>query len=432
VQEHEVVILGGGLTGLSAAHRLQQAGLDYCLVEAEERVGGLCRSAEVEGFTFDQTGHLLHFADPVTEEFVRDLVPEPLVEHERRAWIYTDGCYSRYPFQRNLFGLPEPVVKECVLEYVEADLAGGSSSQNDFGSWARARFGDGIAEHFLLPYNRKLWLTEPTGLTLDWMGRFVPDTSPVDIIRGAFSADTEEVGYNASFLYPQRSGIEVLPRSLAARLDKVRCGLKVVRVDAKERVVHTDSGSSYRYRHLVSTIPLPVLLSCVDSLPGTIRELASKLIHTSVLDVNLGLDVEELTDKHWIYVPDPDIPFYRIGFPCNFSSHLAPPGKQSVYAEISHRGAKELDEDELVNGVVSGMKGMGFAVRTSDVLAVNIVDMDYGYVVYDFDRSECLREIKQFLSANGMKSVGRFGSWAYLSMEDSIREGISAAEDLLR
>ena len=430
-QEFDVVILGGGLTGLSAAHRLEQAGRDCCLFEAGDRVGGLCRSVSVDGFTFDYTGHLLHFTDPTIEKFVRDVVSEPLLMHERRAWIHTDGHYSRYPFQRNLFGLPEPIIKECILEYVEAELGGASNSGNDFESWATATFGRGIANHFLLPYNRKLWLTEPRNLTLDWMGRFVPDTNGIDIIRGAFSHETEEVGYNASFIYPERGGIEVLPSSLAARLRNVRCGKEVVGIDARDNVIHFQDGSSCRYGHLVSTIPLPVFLSITDPLPNGVREAASKLTHVSVLDVNLGLDVGELTDKHWIYVPDPEIPFYRIGFPRNFSPHLTPAGKQSVYAEISHRGVTGEDEGALVSGVISGMNRMGFPVRMADVLAVNIIDIDHAYVVYDFHREECLKVIRRFLDSNRIRSAGRFGSWAYLSMEDSIRDGIAAAESLL-
>jgi len=431
-RRHVAVILGGGLTGLCAAQRLEREGFDYRLFEAEDRVGGLCRSEKVDGFTFDYTGHLLHFTDIRVEEFVRGLVPRNLVRHKRKAWIYTNGSYTRYPFQRNLFGLPDELVKECILEYVEAQLDTPRGAGRDFQSWVLRTFGSGIAEHFMIPYNRKLWLTEPDNLTLDWMGRFVPDTSPVDIIKGAFSSDPEEVGYNATFLYPETGGIEILPNSLAAGLSGVMCGSKAVGVDLRDRAVHFADGSSCRYTHLLSTIPLPCLLSCIDPLPGALQRLGERLSSVSVLDVNLGLDIDGLTEKHWIYVPDPAVPYYRLGFPSSFSSSLAPGGTTSVYAEISYRGVKRWEEEQIVRDVIGGMRGMGFSVSRSDVLAVNIIDMTHAYVVYDFDREECLKEIGRFLDANGIRSVGRFGSWSYLSMEESMREGFAAAESLLQ
>lgn len=427
MESHSVIVVGGGLTGLSAARILEREGFDYCLYEAEERVGGLCRSEVVDGFTFDYTGHLLHFTDPSVEQFVRDVLQQDLVQHERRAWIQTEGAYTRYPFQRNLFGLPQGIVKECVLEYVEATLGKPPGMDADFESWVAGNFGKGIARHFMLPYNRKLWLTEPGKLTCHWMGRFVPDTNPVGIIKGAFSSDTAPVGYNASFFYPSSGGIEILPNSLAAGLSRVNCGRRVERIEIADRTVHFRDGSSCQYESLVSTMPLPELISCINPIPDKVKELASRLKHVSVLDVNIGLDLDNLSEKHWVYVPDREIPFYRIGFPHNFSSSLVPKGKASVYAEISHRGSKRLREGEVVRDVVSGMRKMGFSLTESDILAVNMIDIKYAYVVYDFDREKSLDGIKLFLAKNGITSVGRFGSWAYLSMEDSIREGISAA-----
>jgi protoporphyrinogen oxidase len=427
----EIAVLGGGIAGLSAAYRLEQEGADYCLFEAEKRVGGLCRSERVNGFTFDYTGHLLHFTSPEIENLVREVSGGKLVRHERKAWIFSNGSYTAYPFQRNLYGLPDDVIRECILDYVEADLNRENTVKEDFASWAVSTFGRGISEHFMIPYNRKMWTVEPDTLTCDWMGRFVPGTNAVEVIEGAFSPSSEEIGYNAHFFYPQQGGIEIVPNSFASRLSRVKCSKKAVRTDLTKRLVHFDDGSSARFENLISTIPLPDLMTGMSPAPDPVREAAAKLAHTSLLDVNLGFKAGALTDKHWVYVPDPGIPFYRIGFPHNFSDTLVPRGKCSAYAEIPYRHSHTFDEDSLVKSVISGMRRMGLCVSGSDVDAVKIMDIKYAYVIYDFRRRGCLDTIKGYLGANGVNTAGRFGSWSYLSMEDSIREGLEAAEGFI-
>jgi len=419
------------VTGLSAAHRLEQEGVDYCLFESEERVGGLCRSEKVDGFTFDYTGHLLHFLDTETGEFVKGVVEEALLPHDRRAWVYSNGVYTRYPFQRNLHGLPESVIKECVLGYVEADINRGKEHKGDFHSWAVATFGEGIARHFMIPYNRKMWVTEPDMLTCNWMGRFVPDTNPVDVISGAFSPDTEEVGYNVQFFYPQKSGIEVVANSIASKVTNLMCGKKVVKINPETKRVDFEDGSSCSYKGLISTMPLPDLISCLAEAPASIKGSCARLIHTSVLDVNIGFNIANLTDKHWVYVPEPEIPFYRVGFPHNFSQSLVPRGKTSAYAEVSYRGNNPWKEETLVSLVLSGMKKMRLGVSESDVRVVKIMDIKYAYVVYDSNREKGLKAINEYLGANRIRTAGRFGAWSYLSMEDSIRDGIKAAESFI-
>ncbi len=432
LENTQAAIIGGGITGLSAAYLLEQEGYDYRLFEAAGRVGGLCRSERSGGYTFDYTGHLLHFTKPEIEHFVRGVLKDRLENHQRRAWIYSNGVFTRYPFQRNLYGLPRNVVKECLLDYVEAEASRPAKEGGDFASWAETNFGRGICKHFMIPYNRKLWQTDPGVLTSDWTRRFVPEADPVGVIRGAFSPATEEVGYNVEFSYPRKGGIETLPESLLAPLRRVACNRRVTAIDLEEKVVFFEDGGSCAYRRMISTMPLPELVSSLKPVPLAVRDAASSLAFTSVLDVNVGLNTQDLTDKHWVYVPDPGIPFYRIGFPHNFSLSLVPEGKSSAYAEISHVGNLKWEEGSLVRDVLSSMRRMGYAVSEREVEAVKIMELKYAYVVYDSKRSENLETIREFLESKGIASVGRFGSWSYLSMEDSIEEGLEAGRSLLQ
>ena len=118
-----IVIVGAGLAGLSAAYHLN--GVPYHIFEKEKEAGGLCRSYQRDGFTFDVTGHLLHFRQPHIKELVEGLLPGRLTRHARRSFIYSHQTYTEYPFQVNTHGLPPEVVRECLLGFI-ATLTGPS------------------------------------------------------------------------------------------------------------------------------------------------------------------------------------------------------------------------------------------------------------------------------------------------------------------
>ena len=161
----KVVILGGGLAGLSTALHLQKAGWhDYHILEKDSRIGGMTRSESVQGFTFDYTGHVLHFKDQANKELVLQLLGENIHFVQRNSWVFSKGVYTRYPFQTNTYGLPKEVIKDCVQGFIEAQylrandrdqiLAARAPSpepaEESFEEWIHTHFGRGIGKHFMI------------------------------------------------------------------------------------------------------------------------------------------------------------------------------------------------------------------------------------------------------------------------------------------
>ena len=330
--KHPTVVLGGGLAGLSTLWHLQQSGrTDSHLFEKESRVGGLTRSERLNGFTFDYTGHLLHFKNETVKQLVSQLLDGNLHTITRNSWIFSKGVYTRFPFQTNLYGLPPEVIKECILGFVKARGNDAACAMTDekqplsFAAWIDATLGPGIARHFMTPYNEKLWTVPLDELTCEWMGRFVPSTSLEQILDGALADQSRNAGYNATFSYPLRGGIEALPQAFAASLANIHTGCELARLDISNRQLHFKSGQTACFHQLVTTMPLPALLRAASDVPQPVREAAQKLRFTSVCNVNLGVD-RSISDKHWIYFPEAEYCFYRIGFSHNFSPNQAPPG----------------------------------------------------------------------------------------------------------
>ena len=197
----------------------------------------------------------------------------------------------------------------------------------------------------MVPFNEKLWQVSLEELTSDWVSWLVPKPELADVVNGALGIKDKAFGYNPSFLYPAQGGIEALPKSFLSGVREVACGSTLVEVDTERRravfaCAMPDGTRETRieeYETLVSTIPVPELVRRCTVLPDAVREAAEGLRWVSVYNVNLGVARDRLTDKHWIYFPEREYPFYRIGFPMNFSPSLGPAGCSSLYVEVSHR-----------------------------------------------------------------------------------------------
>jgi protoporphyrinogen oxidase len=440
-----IVILGGGLTGLSTAWHLKQAGYDiYQLFEKESRVGGLTRSESVDGFTFDYTGHLLHFKDENIKETVLGLLGENIGFIERNSWIFSKNVFTKYPFQTNTYGLPKEIVKECIIGFIEAkyeEKEKGSVNSNKFSDesqeektfedWIYESFGSGIAKHFMIPYNEKLWTVHPNEMTCDWMGRFVPQTSLDQLLDGALSDQAKKIGYNANFYYPLKGGIESLPKAFASSLSNLHINREAYKIDIKEKKITFKTGEEIRYDKLVSTLPLNILANSIHPLPNDIKNSISNLRYNSVFNINIGVD-RNLSDKHWVYFPEPEYSFYRVGFSSNFSPYMAPKGTSSLYIEISYSDhVKPLDKTRAVEKVKQDLIKSRILNETDQILAEKYFDIKCAYVIYDKNRSKIVNQIKNFLNQNEIYTIGRYGSWEYSGMEDAIIQGKNIAAEIV-
>ncbi|MBI4345486.1 MAG: FAD-dependent oxidoreductase [Elusimicrobia bacterium] len=430
----DVLILGGGLAGLSAAYHLARSGAKGTWLVAEKRQapGGLSGSVSQDGFVFDHTGHLLHLHDPYGKRLVLDLLGSNVHSLERRSWIFSNGVFTRYPFQANTWGLPERVVDDCVVGFLETvHRPRPAPPGRPFGEWCRRAFGAGISRHFMFPYNEKLWRRPLSGLTTEWQGRFVPKPKPEEVLYGALFEQKKFFGYNASFRYPLRGGSQALADALAARVPGLRLGCAARRVDLAARTAVVDGLGEVRYERLVSTLPLAELLDLAGPLPAKVRAARAKLRWVSVYNLNLGIARAGVSDKHWVYFPEKRFPFYRAGFSSNFSPHVAPRGTTSMYIEVSRRPGEKVDLARLERSILAGLRRCGI-LRSSDRLVARVwLTIPCAYVVYDFDRTPAVGLILAWLRQRGVESIGRYGEWKYSFMEETLLDGKRCAERLL-
>jgi protoporphyrinogen oxidase len=422
----KVVIIGGGLAGVSAAHHLLEH--DPILFERESSIGGLCRSFTQDGFTFDCTGHLIHLKNPYVKELVARLLPNAFNSHERLAAIYSKSTTTPYPFQANTYGLPPNVVKECVVGYVETLHAPVNGGPKNFHDWVIKTFGDGIAKHFMLPYNEKFWKQDLREITADWVSWSIPKPSLDEVVNGALGLTNKGMGYNPRFIYPRTGGIECLPQALAKPVKRVHVNETLQSIDPKRKCVRMASGREEPYDSLITTLPLPETFRLLKDVPDAHRNAASRLRAVGVFNINIGIDRPNVHDQHWIYYPEGEFIFSRVGFPMNFSKAVAPEGTSSMYIEITYPGGQKPNVEQAYKRSLADLERCGILRRGDRILTRLDLDIKTAYIVFDQHRQTHLQKLIDYLESQDIHTAGRYGRWDYFSMEDSILSGKAIAE----
>lgn len=429
----DVVIIGAGLAGLAAGVGAARRGLSCVVLERDAEPGGFARSFRSEGYTFDCSGHLLHLARPETRELVDSTSGlENWTELSRHSAIRMQDAWIPYPFQLHLAFAPDHVREECLAELPAAIPDWGQdAAELPFEAWIDGSLGAGIARWFMRPYNEKLSTARVGELTCEWLGRFVPRPSLEAIREGARSSSTEGGGYNATFLYPERGGIDLLWQGLAAQVPDLRTRTAAARIDPARRVVTTDAGDEIAYgRGLVLTTPLPAARELMAAQAPELDDL-TRLRANEVTVVNLGLHgiaagfPERL---QWIYLPEERFTAYRVGIYSRFLPAMSPPGRDSVYVEISH--APGAETGLLVDAAVADLLELGLIDSPAAVEVARPVTMPHAYVIHDAACSALRERAHAWLRERDVLCAGRYARWEYASMEDALWQGLEAVDAL--
>jgi protoporphyrinogen oxidase len=418
VQETRFLIIGGGITGLAFAGQLEQP--DYLICEAEAELGGYCRSVVRDGFVWDYSGHFFHFRKPEIEsELVGRIGAERVRRIQRDARIYYSGRLIDFPFQRNIDQLPHAEFVECLTDLFQRPQA----PPQNFQEMLYAKFGRGISEKFLVPYNEKLYATDLGRLDVDAMGRFFPHAEADEIVRGlgARSSRAERAAtYNATFTYPEGGASEYV-RALAHGLsaDRILLEERVLAIDLERKLARTNRRSIH-FEYLLSSVPFPLLLELCG-----IEFDAGVYSHNQVLVFNLGFDAKGASGIHWVYYPERDLSFYRVGYYDNIFGS----SRMSLYVEVGFPSQVRLDAGQIRAArarVLEDLRRVG-VIQEQQLVAEHHVVLDPAYVHITQASLASVAEHKALLALRGIFSAGRYGSWTYCSIEDNIIEARALA-----
>jgi protoporphyrinogen oxidase len=291
-------------------------------------------------------------------------------------------------------------------------------------------WGKGIAKHFAIPYNRKIWTVPLSEMETSWLGGRVPLPNLEEIIQGALEPSPTPMGPNARFGYPLKGGFQALMNGFLPHIKgKIELNADVAQVLPREHIVALRDGRRFHYDDLISTMPLPELIKAIgDEAPEEVRAAAKGLRHVSIRCVNIGID-RVATDRHWIYYPEDTI-FHRIFVQGNASPGCNPPGGFGFTCEISYSPHKPLpvDGDALIARAIEDCRKVGMIQDGDTILAAHQVDMPYAYVLYDHQRARNVETCKAWLKQFNITLVGRYSEWEYYNSDHALLAGKRGAD----
>jgi protoporphyrinogen oxidase len=443
MEESEFIILGAGPTGLGAASRLDEKKCDWQLLEKEKIFGGLAATLiDEKGFFWDKGGHV-QFSHYDTFDRYMELAlgKNGWLTHTRESWVWVRQRWVPYPFQNNLHRLDPEDRWETVKGLIEAN----ENSRNNpprplhFGEWMKATFGKGVTNIFMQPYNYKVWAFSPEEMDFAWVGERVSVPRLQDVMKSVCTGRDEIAwGPNAVFQFPLKGGTGAVWEAIGKMLpaNRISLGDPVEHIDVISRVARTRNGMSFRYKHLISTIPLNELIALAPGVADL--QIASRLLFSSTHVVGIGLNGQppsHLKTKCWMYFPEKNSPYYRVTVFSNYSPKNVPkPGKQwSLLTETSESFAKSVNRDNLAEQTIRALIEDGLLPDRSEVCSVVHYHLPMGYPTPFLGRDKVVDPVLRAFEAVDIYSRGRFGAWKYevANQDHSFAQGYECVERLI-
>lgn len=430
---NKVSILGSGMAGCGAAHRLHQAGMPTVMYDQHDHAGGHTASYSFPGgWLFDEGPHVSFTQDKRIQDLLAANIDGRYETLDTRVNNYWRGHWIKHPAQCNLHGLPVDLVQRVLLDFIEAQKLPEASVAN-YEEWLRASFGHTFAETFPMEYTVKYHTTTASNMNTEWIGPRLYRPKMEEVIRGALQPSSADVHYISHFRYPSHGGFAAYLEPFV-RKTELRLGHKLVRIDPKAKTLHFANGKTEPYESLVSSIPLPEIVPMIQGAPADVLAAASRLACTEVVIVSLGIDRADLVDAHWSYFYDRDVFFTRLSTPHLQSPHNVPPGCGSLQAECYYsRKYRPLDRtpEECIEPVIRDLLRTGVLRDSDKILFKHAMHIPYANVIFDLDSTPATKLVHGFLDDLGIAYCGRYGDWAYIWTDQAFVSGENAAQRTL-
>ncbi len=436
----KVAVLGAGLAGLSAAEQLVRRGHEVVVLEKEPSHGGLAATVKRDGFEYDLGPHRFHTSNNEILDFVKGLPGIDLLELNRVSRIRLLDRYFDYPlaFDNVLSTMPLHRGTGMMLSFFAEKIRGffAPREQESFEGWVLSRFGRGLYDLYLAPYNKKLWGIEPSQLSADWASQRITVPGLAGLIKETIAPSKETVRSLVSTFHYPRGGVGEICRGFASGITET--GGSILFSTEPTGIGKTENGwciytaqSHIMCDKVINTIPVNCYTKLLgDLLPEKVYQAASQLKFRALvfLTVLLDGDIEPL--DHWIYTSEDRYLFNRLSISKNFD----PDAPSQVVFEYSCQEGDDIwnmSKEELLRTTIPGAEHLGI-FAADKVLDSDISRRAHAYPIYDLHYAGNTATVLDALEdISGSVTCGRQGLFRYNNMDHSIEMGKFAALEIL-
>lgn len=412
MEKVKYLILGAGPSGLTFANRLKEKGeTSFLVLEKEAQAGGLCRSVTVDGSPFDiGGGHFLDVRRPKVNAFLFHFMPEEEWElFQRDSRIRVDGEEVGHPLEANIwqFGLEEQVAYLTSIAKAGCNL--GKPMPEQFVEWITWKLGQRIADHYMLPYNQKMFADELNELGTYWLDK-LPNVSFEETLLSCLTRKPygTQPGH-ASFYYPKKYGYGELWLRMAQELsDNILYGAEVIGLSCEKQQVKIKAGDIFEAEKIITTVPwrsFREITGMPEEIKGMILGLKSSAIETRYVPENLD------TKAQWIYVPDPEIPYHRILVRHNFCR-----GSRGYWTETRK------ERTRMLRSTVADKSRKG---------AYHYLN-EYAYPLNTIRKPEIMDRLLKFSVSRQIYGLGRWGEHCHYNSDVVVDLAMKLAEKLVQ
>jgi protoporphyrinogen oxidase len=417
------VILGAGLSGLSYAYSALRKRSQVTILEKSDRIGGLMKIFDFDGFLFDFGPHIFRSKDEVVFNFVKNLL------HDNYHYISSNPCIFKYGkifdnviptiTYRNIENLPEKIREKAKKELENSNRM---LNLDNFENCIISQIGETLYWEFFGEYSKKWWGIDPKNLSSDIAPKkfMVGKEKSYAHITTNFEKPTEEI-------YPIKGGIFEIIRRIKERVEAfggsilTNSNVKKLEYDGDvvSRVIIERNGEeiemSTNDKLIISTIPLTSLCKML--------KIENDLIYRGDICIFTKLKGDKMFNYSWIYFHDRDIVFSRIHEPLYYSEYNSPKGYTSLCVEVtSFENDINWKDKYLGEKVIEQLIDLSIIKKNQEPEILGIEKYAYAYPVYTLGYKKRLEKIFSKLSSfKNLKAIGRTGSFSYLNMWGCLR-----------
>lgn len=448
--DQQIVIIGAGPAGLTAAYQLAKAGEGSVVLEADDVVGGIARTVERDGWRFDIGGHRFFTKVREVRELWHEILPQgDFLLRPRMSRIYYQGKFYDYPLKATnaLGNLGIFEATRCVLSYIWARIHP-PKDQTTFEGWTASRFGHRLYRIFFKTYTEKVWGVPADEIQADWAAQRIKNLSLFKAVLNALLPKRNQKDITSlieEFEYPkygpgmmwercrdlvEASGTKVLMRTSVGKIrhQDGRAYAVVAECDGME--------TDYACDHVISSMPIPALLRAMDPpIPPEVRAAADGLHFRDFLTIALVVPESASFPDNWIYIHSPEVQLGRIQNFASWSPFMVKEGRTCLGLEYFVFEGDELwtmPDDKLVELGKRELGQLGI-VDPSQVGEGYVVRMPKAYPMYDDAYKANVDTLRAWLGqhAANVHPVGRNGMHRYNNQDHSMFTAMLTVENIL-